>query len=80
MLRAVIKPLETADWTVEAISSALTDLAAELGVKNATVMWPLRIAVSGQTVTPGGAVELCWILGRDETLRRIRLGIEMLGA
>ena len=78
MLKAVLTPLETIVWTTDAMSSALTDLATELGVKNATVMWPLRIAVSGQTVTPGGAVELCWILGRDETLRRIRLGIAML--
>jgi glutamyl-tRNA synthetase len=41
-------------------------------------MWPLRIAVAGKLVTPGGAVELCRILGRDETLRRVRLGIEKL--
>ena len=42
-------------------------------------MWPVRIAASGQTVTPGGAVEICRILGRDETLRRLKVGLEKLG-
>ena len=41
-------------------------------------MWPVRIAVSGEAVTPGGAVEICHILGKDETLRRIDKGIEKL--
>lgn len=41
-------------------------------------MWPVRIAAAGKLVTPGGAVELCHILGKDETLRRLRLGLDML--
>ena len=41
-------------------------------------MWPVRIAVAGKAVTPGGAVELCHILGREETLRRLRLGLDKL--
>ncbi|NCB51319.1 MAG: glutamate--tRNA ligase [Clostridia bacterium] len=66
------------DWTDEAIHDTLVALAEELGVKNATLMWPLRIAVSGQAVTPGGAVEICRILGREETLRRVGDGIKKL--
>ncbi len=66
------------EWTDEAIHAALTELAAALGVKNATLMWPLRIAVSGRAVTPGGAVELCRILGRDRVLERMDRGIEKL--
>lgn len=54
----------------------LIALAERLGVKNATLMWPVRIAVAGKLVTPGGAVELCHILGRDETLRRLRFGMK----
>lgn len=65
-------------WTQEAIHDTLISLAGQLGVKNATLMWPVRIALAGKAVTPGGAVEICHILGRDETLRRIRLGIEKL--
>ena len=53
--------------------------AEELGVKNATLMWPLRIACAGKLVTPGGAVEICKILGKDETIRRVKCGIEKLG-
>jgi len=66
------------DWTTEAIHTALVSEAEKLGVKNATLMWPVRIAASGKTVTPGGAVEICFILGKDETLRRITVGIEKL--
>lgn len=43
-------------------------------------MWPLRISVAGKTVTPGGAVELCQIFGKEETLRRMELGIAKLQA
>ena len=67
------------DWSQDAIHGALVGLAEELGVKNATLMWPLRIAVAGKAVTPGGAVELCRILGKDETLRRVTLGMATLG-
>ena len=56
------------------------DLAAKLEVKNATLMWPVRIAAAGKLVTPGGAVEICHILGKDETLRRLRLGLDKLRA
>ena len=66
------------DWTVESIHDALIALAESLGVKNATLMWPLRIAAAGKAVTPGGAVEICHILGPEETLRRIDLGIGKL--
>lgn len=66
------------EWNEESIKAGLVNLAAELGVKNATLMWPLRIAVSGELVTPGGAVEICDILGREECLKRIEHGINIL--
>ena len=66
------------DWKQETIHDALIGLAESLGVKNATLMWPLRIAIAGKAVTPGGAVELCWILGRNEVLRRMEIGISKL--
>jgi len=79
MLRAARAGLEgIPDWTIEAVHDLMISLAEKLGVKNATLMWPVRIAVSGKTVTPGGAVEICHILGRDETIRRIAAGIEKL--
>ena len=66
------------DWNDESILAAMTGMAEACGCKNAKIMWPVRIAVAGKAVTPGGAVELCRILGKDETLRRIRVGIEKL--
>ena len=66
------------DWNDESILAAMTGMAEECGCKNAKIMWPVRIAVAGKAVTPGGAVEICRILGKDETLRRIRVGIEKL--
>ena len=79
MLESAIPALEgLADWSNDAIHDCLVGLAERLEVKNATLMWPVRIAAAGKTVTPGGAVEICRILGRDETLRRLRLGLEKL--
>ena len=81
MLQAVIPALESlSDWTQTSVHDCLIGLAESLGVKNATLMWPVRIAAAGKLVTPGGAVEICHILGKDETLRRLRLGLEKLGA
>jgi len=73
----VLSNLES--WNAESIHDSLTSLAEEMGIKNATVMWPVRIAISGRTVTPGGAIEISVILGRTETLRRIVVGIRKLG-
>ena len=81
MLEQAIPALEAMeDWSMDAIHDTLLNLAASLEVKNATLMWPVRIAVAGKLVTPGGAVELCCILGREETLRRLRLGLDKLRA
>jgi len=79
MLKAAKADLEQLkEWTTESIHGTLISLAEKLEVKNATLMWPVRIAIAGKAVTPGGAVEICFILGQAETLRRIETGIEML--
>ena len=80
MLEAILPVFEALPaWEDEAIMNAMVTLAESLGVKNAKVMWPVRIAAAGKAVTPGGAVEICRILGKDETLRRLRVGLEKLG-
>ena len=76
--RAVLADL--IKWEDEGIHAVLVAIAGQLGVKNAAVMYPVRIAVSGRAVTPGGAVELCSILGREETLFRLKAGILALTA
>ena len=79
-LKQVLPVLEgLSDWTYDAIHDALIGLAEKLELKNGRIMWPVRTALSGKAVTPGGAVELCHILGRDEALSRIRKGIAQLG-
>lgn len=67
-------------WTFENIEKVCMDLVAELGVKNGIVLWPVRTAVSGKKSTPGGAYEIAEIIGKEETLRRIQVGIEKLKA
>ena len=66
-------------WDDEHIMGAMVGLAEAMEAKNAKVMWPVRIAAAGKAVTPGGAVEICRILGKDETLRRLNPALEKLG-
>lgn len=66
------------DWTEEGVHEALFALIAEMGVKNGTVLWPVRTALSGKQFTPGGAIEIAYILGKDECISRIKKGIEKL--
>jgi glutamyl-tRNA synthetase len=61
------------EWNNAALQEALKGFANEIKLKTGTVMWPIRIAISGLLTTPGGATEIAEILGREETLRRIRL-------
>ena len=80
MLKTLLPLLrDLPEWTDESILALLTGLSEKLEVKNAKVMWPLRIAVSGKAVTPGGAVEICRILGRAETLSRVEKALQKLG-
>ena len=79
MLKAALAGFKSLkEWSSDAIHDMLIALAENLEVKNATLMWPVRIAATGNAVTPGGAVEICSILGREETLRRIEFGIDKL--
>lgn len=80
MLKAVTDRLTAIEsWDKDSIHDCLINLAQELEVKNGTVMWPARIAAAGKKVTPGGAVEILEILGRDESLARLNLGLKKLG-
>ena len=73
-------PLLTAqeDFSNDALFALLKGYVEEKGVKVGYVMWPVRTAVSGKQNTPGGATELMEILGKEESLRRIQTGIELL--
>ena len=79
MLSAAVVVLDAVHtWSEGNIHDVLTGRAEGRLVITATVMGPGRIAAAGQAVTPGGAVEICHILGKDETLRRLKLGLDKL--
>ncbi len=80
-LKALLPVLEGIEqWNLEGIHQAVFGLIEQMGVKNGIVLWPLRVAVSGKQFTPGGGVDLAEILGKEETLRRVRAAIQQLGA
>ena len=66
------------DWNPEVIQRELLALVERMGAKNGHILWPLRVALSGKMFTPGGGIELCVILGKDESIRRLRKAIETL--
>ena len=66
------------DYSNDALFETLKDYVAQKGCKNGYVMWPVRTAVSGKQNTPGGATEIMEVLGKEESLRRIRIAIEKL--
>ena len=76
MVKPVIEGID--NWTEETIHDVLMAAIAEAGLKNGAVLWPLRIAISGQASTPGGAIEIAWLLGKEETLRRLDAGLAKL--
>jgi glutamyl-tRNA synthetase len=66
------------DWTNDALYAEATRLAEANGMKNSQILWPIRTALSGKPTSPCGATELCELLGREETLARIKTGISKL--
>lgn len=66
------------DWNHDDIYQSMADLANKLEEKNGKVMWPVRVALTGKEVTPGGAIDIAEIIGKDETLRRLDMAISNL--
>ena len=69
---------ELEDYSISSIESVLMGYIAEKEIKNGQGLWPVRTAVSGKQSTPGGAYEIMNILGKEESLRRIRIAIDKL--
>ena len=76
----LVKPVleSLPEWNETAIHDAVMAKIQEAGLKNGAVLWPLRIAIAGVANTPGGAFEIAGLLGREETLRRLDLGLARL--
>ena len=81
VLKDVLPLLEAqGDFTNDALYGVLSKYVEDTGVKTGFVMWPIRTAVSGKQMTPAGATEIMEVLGKEESLARIRKGIQMLEA
>ncbi|MGN0801284.1 MAG: glutamate--tRNA ligase [Candidatus Faecivicinus sp.] len=68
-VRPVLESIES--WTEQEIHDRVMEAIPETGMKNGQVLWPMRIAISGKMSTPGGAFEIAYLLGKEETLRRL---------
>ena len=68
------------DYSNDALYASLVDFVKEKGYKNGYVMWPVRTAVSGKQMTPAGATEIMEVIGKEESLARIKAAIEKLEA
>lgn len=66
------------NWSKEVLHDVIMNFVQELGIKNGKMLWPLRTALSGKPSTPGGAFDLAEILGKEESIRRIEVGIQKL--
>ena len=79
LLQEILPILEAQeDYSNDALYAALSAFVSEKGYKTGYVMWPIRTAVSGKQMTPAGATEIMEVLGKEESLNRIRKGIELL--
>ncbi|MBQ6493840.1 MAG: glutamate--tRNA ligase [Erysipelotrichaceae bacterium] len=79
ILEADLTALENLDsWNNDSIFTVLANKAAELGYKNITMMYPLQVALSGRSVAPGGATAIAEILGKVETISRIKDALSRL--
>lgn len=72
----ILKDFE--DWSLDGLHDRLMNYIGEKGIKNGTGLWPVRTAVSGKQSTPGGAFEIMEIIGKEESLKRMELGIRKL--
>jgi len=67
------------EWNEDNIKNELLNVVSDMKLKNGQVLWPVRIALSGKQFTPGGAFEIANILGKDEAIKRIKVGVDKLG-
>ena len=70
---------EQNDYSNDTLYAAIKAFIEEKGYKNGYVLWPVRIAITGKLMTPCGATEAMEILGKEETIKRIKKSIEILG-
>ena len=79
LLKEVLPILETTDdYSNDNLFGILSAFGKEHEYKTGFIMWPIRTALSGKQMTPAGATEIMEILGKDESIKRIKIGIDKL--
>ena len=76
----VLESIDEEHWTIDNIHDKIFELIKSLEIKNGQMLWPLRTALSGKPSTPGGAFEIAILIRREESLKRVKKGIELLQA
>ncbi len=66
------------DWNIDVLNSSFMDLSANKEIKIGQLMWPIRVAVSGLTITPGSAPDIMYVIGKEESIKRLESAIEVL--
>ncbi|NLC65572.1 MAG: glutamate--tRNA ligase [Clostridium sp.] len=74
----LLKDINEDNWNFDNLHTIVLDEIKRLGMKNGQMLWPMRIALTGKTFTPGGAFETSDVLGKKETIERIESGIELI--
>ena len=74
----VLDGISEQDWNEENIHAAIFTEIEKQGVKNGWMLWPVRVALSGKALTPGGGIELAAVLGKNESISRIKKALEKL--
>ncbi len=74
----VLEAIDEENWKFDFIHDRLFELIAKMEVKNGYILWPVRVAISGKQFTPGGAFEIAEIIGKADTIERMKRSIEML--
>lgn len=66
------------EWSEDSLHEVMAEMSARMNLKLGQVSWPIRIALSGLAATPGGSIDIMYILGKEESIKRIKSGIELI--
>ncbi len=76
----VLESIPESEWTLDNLHDKVFELIKSLEIKNGVMLWPIRTALSGKSFTPGGAFEIAVLIGKEESMKRLQKGIELLKA
>ena len=74
----ILDAIPEAEWTIDNLHNKVFELIKSLEIKNGIMLWPIRTALSGKSFTPGGAFEIAYLIGKEESMKRLQIGIDML--